>query len=233
MGNFAINGLNQAIYTAGNLQGAAATMGQAAMAVDQSFQRVASVFTGDQYQASYPYPAAAPIQGGEGVKTKIMGLVGSMIGGGLAGGVTHQQTADALRSFKSAGIGTGVKALGLSTLKSAGIGAAVTGVISGVQNFGSVARGNMSAADAGGNVAADTIGGLIAGSAGGLSAGIASLGLSALGATGLAVTIGAVAAGAIGGVSVNRFYLKGTRDEVAGRLREAFGGTPQVPQPNQ
>lgn len=226
--NTAINGFNQTIYTAGNLQGAAATMGSAVYAVDQSFQRMGAVFSGDTYQTS---PAAYPVQpAATSIQNQMMGLVSSLLGGGLAGGMTHQQTATALRSFKTEGFGVGIKSLGLSTLKAGGIGAAVGAVISGAKHFTEAARGQTSMAAATGNVAADTVGGLLAGTAGGLGAGIASLGLSALGAPGVAVTIGAVAVGALAGVASNRIYLKSdVRDSIAGHVRGALGGAPYVP----
>lgn len=223
-----VNGLNQFNYTAGAVQGAAEAMVPAVYAVDNAVQQVASVFTGDTYQQTpyyppTPYPTSTSGNG--------FSLVGSLLSGSVTGAVMHQQTANALRSFRSEGIGAGFKNLGISSLKSAGIGAAVSGLISGVQNFAAASRGEMTKADAGGNIAADTVGGILAGAGAGLTAGLGSLALGSFGAGGLALTIGAAAAGALGSVGVNYLYnSSGLRDSIAGSMRKALGGSDPLPQ---
>jgi hypothetical protein len=220
-----VNGLNQFTYAAGTLQGATEAMVPAVYAVDNAVQQVASVFSGDTYQQPYYPPAPLPAASGNGFN-----LVGSLMSGGVTGAVMHQQTANALRSFRSEGMAAGFKNLGMSSLKSAGIGAGVSGLISGVQNFAAASRGEISKADAGGNVAADTVGGILAGAGGGLTAGLGSMALSSFGAGGLALTLGAAAAGALGSVGVNYLYnSSGLRDNIAGTMRKAFGGSDPLP----
>jgi len=215
-----INNVNQFTQTAGTIQGAADAIVPAFYAVDQAMSQVASVFTGDTYQQPYPYHPA-PIPAGAGPSS---GLVGSLLAGGVVGAITHKQTADALRSFKS-GIGTGLKNLGLSSLKSGAIGAGVMGAVSGIQNFAAASRGEITKAAAGGNVAADTVGGLLAGVGGGLAAGTASMALgSFMPGGGILMTIGAAAAGALGATGANFLYQSsGARDSIANSVRSAMG----------
>jgi hypothetical protein len=218
-----VNSFNQFTYTAAAVQGAAETMVPAVNAVGGAINQVAGVFTGDTYQQTQPYPPPVyPVStSGSGFN-----LISSILAGGITGGMTHNQTADALKSFKSQGMGAGFKNLGMATLKSAGIGALVSGLVSGVQNGAAAARGEMSKADAGGNVAADTVGGILAGAGAGIGAGIGSLALRSFGVAGLPLTVAAVAVGALGSVGVNHlFNSSGLRDNIAGTMRKAFGGT--------
>lgn len=224
-----VNGFNQAVYTASAVQGAAETMGTAVYAVDGAINQVAGVFTGDTYQqTTQPAPVypLSPITGTG------FSLVSGLLSGGITGGMMHNQVSDAFKSFKSQGMGAGFKNLGMATLKSAGIGGLVSGLISGVQNGAAAARGEMSKADAGGNVAADTIGGLLGGAGAGISAGLGSLALRSFGLAGIPLTVAAAAAGALGSVGVNYLYnSSGLRDNLAGTMRKAFGGTDPVAAP--
>ena len=225
-----VNGVNQFTYTAGAVQGAAEQMVPAAYAVENSINQVASVFTGDTYQSTQPYPQQSyPLSNTSSIK---IGRVGSILSGAAAGGITHTQGANALRSFRTEGIVSGLKNTAMVGLKAGAIGAGISGLVSGVKNMAAVSRGEITKADAGGNIAADTIGGLLAGSTGGLSAGVASLALSSFGLAGIPLTIGAAVAGAAGAVGANILYENtGARDSIAGSLRETFGGSP-APQGN-
>ncbi len=227
MGNFA-NGVQGAVNTMntwqqnlGAVQGAAETMIPAIDAVGHAANQIASVFTDDTYQQQpapyYPAPMPATLGGPKA------GLVGSLLAGGAAGAITHQQTADALRSFKGQGIGAGLRNLGAASLKSGLIGGGVMGVVSGVKNFAAASRGEISNAAAGGNVAADTVGGILAGTGGGLTAGAVSM---LLPGGNLISTVGAAAAGALGATGVNiLFDGSGLRDKVATGVSNALGGT--------
>ena len=224
-----VNSFNQAVYTAGAVQGAVDTMVPAVYAVNGAVNQVAGVFTGDTYQQTQPYPPSVyPVSTtGNGFN-----LISSILSGGITGGMMHNQTSDAFKSFKSQGMGAGFKNLGMATLKSAGIGGLVSGLISGVQNGAAAARGEMSKADAGGNVAADTVGGLLGGAGAGISAGLGSLALRSFGLAGIPLTVAAAAAGALGSVGVNYLYnSSGLRDNLAGTMRKAFDGTDPVAAP--
>lgn len=215
-----VNGVNTFQQNVGAVQGAADAMVPAIDAVGHAANQIASVFTGDTYQtAPYYPPAPMPVSLG-GPKA---GLVGSLLAGGTVGAITHRQTADALRSFKTDGIGAGLKNLGSASLKSGLIGGGVMGVVSGVKNFAAASRGEISNAAAGGNVAADTVGGILAGTGGGLTAGAVSM---LLPGSGLLSTIGASAAGAVGALGVNMLFDgSGLRDKVATGVSNALGGT--------
>lgn len=217
----AINSLNQFTYTMGTVQGAAEAMVPAVYAVDNAVNQIAGVFTGDTYQPNpyQPAPVVMPLSGGPKA-----GLVGSLLAGGITGAVMHQSTADALRSFKTDGFGTGLKNLGASSLKSGLIGAGVMGVVSGIKNFAASSRGEITSAQAKGNVAADTIGGILAGTGAGLSSGLASMVLAKMvPGGGIITTIGAAAAGALGATGVNFAYDgSGLRDKIA----NGIAGTP-------
>lgn len=215
-----VNGMNQFTQSAAAVQGAADAMVPAIYAVDGAINQVTSVFTGDTYQPQQPYPQPYPVS-----QTPIkVGLVGSLLTGAVAGGVTHQQTANALRSFKTDGFGAGMKNLGMAGLKAGAIGAGVSGVLSGLKNFTAASRGEISKARAGGNVVADTVGGLLAGSGGGLSAGVASMALGSFGLSGIGLTIGAAVAGAAGAAGTNFFYNNsGVRDSIADTMSKSFG----------
>lgn len=228
MGNFAngiqstVNTMNQWQQNIGAVQGAAETMMPALDAVGNAASQIASVFTGDTYQQQpvpyYPAPMPAATLGGPKA-----GLVGSLLAGGVAGAITHQQTADALRSFKTQGVGAGLRNLGSASLKSGLIGGGVMGVVSGVKNFAAASRGEISNAAAGGNVAADTVGGILAGTGGGLTAGAVSM---LLPGGNLISTVGAAAAGAIGATGINvLFDGSGLRDKIATGVSSAMGGT--------
>lgn len=228
-----INGINQFTQTVGAVQGAAEVMMPAVQQVGSAFNQVASVFTGDTYQPyaypTYPvYPAMpiAPLQDGK------VGIVGSMLAGGIAGGITGKGIGESIKAMQG---GTGsFKAVGMGALKAGGIGAAVTGVISAAKNMSLASKGMQSSADAGGNIAADTIGGLLSGASGGLAAGAASMALAnAIPGGGLAVTIGTVVAGALGATGAHLLYnATGIRDGLASSLRGMFGGnTNQYQQP--
>lgn len=210
----AINSLNQFTYTMGTVQGAAEAMVPAVYAVDQAVNQVAGVFTGDTYQPGpyTPAPPVMPLSGGPKA-----GIIGSLLAGGVTGAVMHQRTADAIKSFKTEGFGAGLKNLGGASLKSGLIGAGLMGAISGIRNFAASSRGEITTAQAGGNVAADTIGGILAGTGGGLTSGLASLALGKMmPGGGILMTIGAAAAGAIGATGVNFLYdSSGLRDKIA------------------
>lgn len=221
-----INNLNQFTQTVGAVQGAAEALAPAIYAVDHTVNQIASVFTGDQY-TPYPYPVYPvypPMPVGFMEEGKV-GIVGNMLAGGVAGAMTHQQTADAIKTIKAGQMGAGFKALGMSSLKAGGIGAAVTGVISAAKNISLVSKGMQTGADAGGNIAADTVGGLLAGATGGLAAGAAGMALSGMGAAGIGLTIGAAVAGAVGATGASLLYkMSGMRDGVANAVRNMFGG---------
>ena len=212
-----INNINQFNQTMGMVQGAAEGMTPAIYAVDNAVSQVASVFTGDTYQQNPTYP---PIQAGPGLLGgPKAGLVGSLLAGGTVGALTHNQTANALRSFRGEGFGAGLKNLGKVSLKSAAIGAGIMGVVSGVRNFAAASRGEISNEQARGNIAADTIGGILAGTGGGLAAGTVSMALRALiPGGGLLTTIGAAAAGAIGATGANLLYENTVRDSIVGAI---------------
>lgn len=231
-----INNVNQFTQSVGAVQGAMDTAVPALYAVEHSVNQIASVFTGDTYNpyppGPYPTPMPYPIDPSRGK----IGMIGSMLSGGVAGALTHKQTAEAYKTFKTVGAGAGMKALGLSSLKAGGIGAAVSGVASAAKNLMMSSRGEQTSREAGANIMADTVGGLLAGASGGLAAGAASLALG--GAGGILGTIGVVAAGAIGAVGANLLYDKtGIRD----KLFSAVSGNPMPmngaytygqPQPN-
>lgn len=227
-----INGINSFTQTVHTIQGAADAMLPAVYAVDSAVNQVASVFTGDQYYPAYPqqmypvYPASplAPLPDGK------VGVVGSMLAGGVAGAMTHKGSAEAIKTIQSGGVG-GAKALGMSTLKAGGIGAAVTGVISAAKNISLVSKGMQTTADAGGQIAADTIGGLLSGATGGLAAGAASMALSKIiPGGGLALTIGTAVAGALGATGTHLAYnMTGLRDGIANGVRNLFGGNSANP----
>lgn len=213
-----VNTLNHATYTMGAVQGAAETMGSAVYAVDSAVQQVAGVFTGDTYQPA-PYYPVAPVSTLGGPKA---GLVGALLTGGIVGAVNGQNTANALRTFRSEGFGAGLKSLGKASLKSGLIGAGVMGAVSGIKNFAAASRGEITHAQAGGNVAADTVGGILAGTGGGLTAGAVSL---LLPGSGLLSTIGSAVAGAVGATGLNFLYDgSGLRDKVASGISGALGG---------
>lgn len=214
-----INSFNQFNQTMGTVQGAAEGMMPAVYSVNNAVNQVASVFTGDTYQpATYPPVQAGPSLLG-GPKA---GLVGSLLAGGTVGAITHQQTADALRSFRTDGFGTGLKNLGKVSLKSGLMGAGIMGAVSGIKNFAAASRGEISNAQAKGNVAADTIGGILAGTSGGLAAGAASLALKAMmPGGGLLTTLGTAVAGAVGATGANFLYENSVRDSIA----NSIGGT--------
>lgn len=220
-----INGINQFTQTIGAVQGAAQVMMPAVQSVEYAVNQVAGVFTGDQYQPyPYPtYPVYPPMPVGLLPEGKV-GIVGSMLAGGVAGGITGKGIGEAIKAMQA---GTGnFKGVGLGALKAGGIGAAVTGVISAAKNINLVNKGMQSSADAGGNIAADTIGGLLAGATGGLAAGAASMALAnAIPGGGLALTIGTVVAGALGATGAHLAYnATGIRDGIASSLRGVFGG---------
>lgn len=216
-----INNVNSFQQNLGAVQGAADAIVPAVYAVDNAVNQVASVFTGDTYQTGPYYPPVAPVSLTGGPKA---GLIGSMLAGGVVGGVMGGRTADALRAFKTEGIGAGMKQLGSASLKSGLMGAGLMGAVSGIKNFAAASRGEITHAQAGGNVAADTIGGLLAGTGGGLTSGMVSMFLPA---GGLVATIGAAVAGAVGATGVNLLYDgSGARDSLASKLSGAFGGTP-------
>ncbi len=215
-----VNGVNTFQQNVGAVQGAAEAMMPAVYAVDQAVNQVASVFTGDTYQTAPSYYPVAPVSIG-GPKA---GLIGSLLAGGVTGAVMGGRTADALRAFKAEGIGAGMKQLGSASLKSGLMGAGLMGAVSGIKNFAAASRGEITHAQAGGNVAADTIGGMLAGTGGGLTAGMVSMFLPA---GGLVATIGAAVAGAVGATGVNMLYDgSGARDSIASKLTSTFGGTP-------
>lgn len=215
-----VNNVNQFTQSVGAIQGAMDTAVPALYAVENSVNQIASVFTGDTYNPypqPYPPPMPMPIDPGRGK----IGMIGSILSGGVAGIMTHKQTAEAYKTFKTVGAGAGMKALGLSSLKAGGIGAAVSGVASAAKNLMMSSRGEQTGKQAGANIAADTVGGLLAGASGGLAAGAASLALGSAG--GILGTIGIVAAGALGAVGANLLYEKtGVRD----KLYNAISGTP-------
>ena len=217
-----INQMNQFTHTAGVVQGAAEAMVPAVYAVDNAAHQVAGVFTGaDNYQPStYTQSMGLPPAGPQ------VGLVGSLLSGGITGAVMHRSVADALRSFKD-GIGSGLKNTTLSGLKSGLIGAGVMGAVSGVRNFAAASRGEITQAEATGNVAADTVGGILAGTGAGFSAGAAHMLLSKmLPGGGLITTIGAVVAGAAGATGANLLYQNSQlRNGIASGVRDAVGGT--------
>lgn len=224
MGNIQgfVNGVNTFQQNVGAVQGAAEAMMPAIDAVGQAANQIASVFTGDTYQTQpAPYYPPAPMPASLGGPKA--GLVGSLLAGGAVGAITHQQTADALRSFKGQGIGAGFRNLGAASLKSGLIGGGVMGVVSGVKNFAAASRGEISNAAAGGNVAADTVGGILAGTGGGLTAGAVSM---LIPGGGLMTTIGAAAAGAAGATGINMLFDgSGLRDKVATGVSNMLGGT--------
>lgn len=222
-----INGLTKFTQTVAAVQGAADVLAPAIQTVDRSLTQVAQVFTGDTYNPypMYPvYPVYPPMPIGSPEQGKV-GMVGKILSGGMAGGVTYQQTGEALKAIKAGQTGPGFKTLGFSMLKAGGIGAGVSGVISIAKNLSLVSKGMQTNADAGGNIAADTVGGLLAGATGGLTAGAAGLALSAMGVAGLPLTIGAVAAGALGAVGADMlFQTTGARDNFAMSIRRSLGG---------
>ncbi|MGV3525532.1 MAG: hypothetical protein ACO1RX_14980 [Candidatus Sericytochromatia bacterium] len=220
-----INTMNNAVYTMSAVQGAADAMLPAVYAVDSAVNQVASVFNGDTYQPQ-PYPTPYPVAPVNLTGGPKAGLIGSLLAGGVVGGVMHTQTADALRSFKTDGFGAGLGNLGKASLKSGLIGAGMMGVVSGVKNFAAVSRGEITKAAAGGNIAADTIGGILAGTSAGLTAGTASMVLSKLvPGGGLLTTIGATVAGALGATGANMLYDgAGLRDKVASGISNIFSG---------
>lgn len=207
-----VNNVNQFTQSVGAIQGAMDTAVPALYAVENSVNQIASVFTGDTYNpypGNYPPPMPMPVDPGRGK----IGMIGSILSGGVSGMMTHKTTAEAFKTFKTVGAGAGMKALGISSLKAGGIGAAVSGVASAAKNLMMSSRGEQTGRQAGGNIAADTIGGLLAGATGGIAAGAASLALGSAG--GILGTIGIVAAGALGGVGANLLYEKtGIRDKV-------------------
>lgn len=223
-----INGLTKFTQTISAVQGAADALAPAIQTVDRSLNQVAQVFSGDTYYNPYPaypvYPVYPPMPIGTPEQGKV-GMVGKILAGGIAGGVTYQQTGDAFKAIKAGQTGPGFKTLGISMLKAGGIGAGVSGVISIAKNLSLVSKGMQTNADAGGNIAADTVGGLLAGATGGLTAGAAGLALSAMGVAGLPLTIGAVAAGALGAVGADMiFQTSGARDNFAMSIRRSLGG---------
>lgn len=217
-----INQMNQFTHTAGVVQGAAEAMVPAVYAVDNAAHQVASVFNGtDHYQPSvYTQNVSLPPAGPQ------VGLVGSLLSGGVTGVVMHRSVADALRSFKD-GIGSGLKNTTLSGLKSGLIGAGVMGAVSGVRNFAAVSRGEITQAEASGNVAADTVGGILAGAGAGFTAGTTHMLLSKMiPGGGLITTIGAAVAGAAGATGANFLYQNSQlRNNIASGVRDAVGGT--------
>lgn len=222
-----INGLNQFTQTIGAVQGAAEVMMPAVAAVDQAVNQVASVFTGDSYNPyPYPtYPVYPPMPVGLLQDGKV-GMIGNMLAGGIAGGVTGKGIGESMKAMQSGG---GFKAVGMGALKAGGIGAAVTGVISAAKNMSLVSKGMQTSSDAAGNIGADTIGGLLAGAGGGLAAGAASMALAnAIPGGGLALTIGTAVAGALGATGVHLAYsATGIRDGIANGIRSMFGGNTQ------
>lgn len=217
-----INQMNQFTHTAGVVQGAAEAMVPAVYAVDHAAQQVANVFTGnDSYQPS-PYASTVSIS----TTGPQVGLVGSLLSGGITGAVMHRSVADALRSFKD-GIGTGLKNTTLSGLKSGLMGAGIMGAVSGIRNFAAASRGEITQAEASGNVAADTVGGILAGAGAGFSAGTTHMLLSKLiPGGGLVTTIGAAVAGAAGATGINFLYQNSSlRSTIASGVRDAVGGT--------
>ncbi|MEZ0368484.1 MAG: hypothetical protein ACAI44_05275 [Candidatus Sericytochromatia bacterium] len=208
-----VNGVNQFTQSMGTVMGAADSMGQAAYAVGGAVNQIAGVFTGDTYQPAPYYPAPPMPLGAYGPKA---GLVGSLLAGGVAGGVMGARTADALRSFKTDGFGAGMKNLGMSSLKSGLIGAGIMGLVSGVKNMAAASRNEITKGQAGGNVVADSVGGILAGSSAGLSAGLISMAFKGGGVLG---TVAAVAAGALGATGVNMLYEgSGLRDKIASSI---------------
>ncbi len=215
-----VNGVNTFQQNVGAVQGAMDAMVPAIYSVEQAANQIAGVFTGDTYQQQPYYPPTPMPASLGGPKA---GVVGSLLAGGTVGAITHRQTADALRSFKTDGIGAGLRNLGAASLKSGLIGGGVMGVVSGVKNFAAASRGEISNAAAGANVAADTVGGILAGTGGGLTAGAISM---LLPGSGLLSTVGAAAAGAVGATGVNfLFDGSGLRDKVATGVGNMLGAT--------
>lgn len=212
-----INGVNSFTQTMGSVMGAADTMGQAVYQVSGAVNQIAGVFTGDTYQPAPYAPAPVMPLGNYGPSS---GLVGSLLAGGTVGAIMGGKTADAFRSFKADGFGSGLKNLAGASLKSGLIGAGVMGLVSGIKNMAASSRGEITKQAAGGNIAADTVGGILAGTGGGLASGLASL---ALGKFGVMGTIAAAAAGALGATGVNFLYQgSGARDKIA----NSIAGTP-------
>lgn len=220
-----INGLNQFTQTVGAIQGAAEVMMPAVQAVGGAVNQVAGVFTGDTYQPNpYPvYPVYPPMPIGNLQEGKV-GLVGSMLAGGIAGGVTGKGIGEAIKAMQD-GSGS-FKGVGIGALKAGGIGAAVTGVISAAKNMSLTSKGLQTSSDAAGNIAADTIGGLLSGATGGLAAGAATLALAKMvPGGGLALTIGTAVAGALGSTVAHLGYnATGLRDGISNTIRGMFGG---------
>lgn len=209
----AINSVNAFTQQMGTVMGAADQVGQAVYQVSGAVNQIAGVFTGDTYQPTpYAPQPVVPL----GTYGPSAGIVGSLLAGGVTGAVMGAKTADAFRSFKTDGFGTGMKNLAGSSLKSGLIGAGVMGLVSGIKNMAAVSRGEITKQAAGGNVVADSVGGILAGTGGGLASGLASL---ALGKFGMMGTIAAAAAGALGATGVNFLYQgSGARDKIASSI---------------
>lgn len=185
-------------------------------------------YQGDYYQPYPQPPAYATYQVWPPVPLStsqpgIVGTIGKIVGGGLAGKLTQNEISEGFKNIKNGGL----KSVGMGMLKAGGIGAAVSGVVSGIQNMVRVSKGTETGAGAAGNITADTVGGLLAGTTGGLTAGAAGLLLSKMGAQvgGLPFAIGVVAAGALGAVAADALYQgSGVRDNLSRRVRSAFNG---------
>lgn len=245
-----VNKINEYARTIGAVSGAIDTLAPAAMAVNNTFNSVASTLTGNDYYSPYPYPYP-PVQPQPFPPTNgtdsIIGVVGKAAAGGVASYMYSKEVANIIKpgtivpkeeiaatvsSVKNAsGIGSTLKGIGSIALKAGGIGALVSGGVSLLENTVKVIKKEQGGAQAAGNVVADATGGIVAGVVGSTVGGLAMAGFGSMGMAGLTLTIAGTAVGIATAIGADFLYRKsGIKQSLANGVTKLFGGKQTYPQ---